>query len=73
MPTYSFRRKDGSEFSDTMRISDLDEYIKANPDLTIVPSMPLIGYRNMPKPPDSFRERMKEIKKLNPGSDMNVV
>lgn len=55
-----------------MKISELDEFLENNKDLTCVPSAPLIGYTNLPKPPDHFRDRLREIKKTHRRSTINT-
>ena len=50
-----------------MTISALDEYLKANPNLTqLVNGAPMISSgRGMGKPENGFRDLLKDIKKRN--------
>ena len=50
-----------------MTISALDEYLKANPNLTqLVNGAPMISSgRGMGKPEDGFRDLLKDIRKRN--------
>ncbi len=74
MPTYAFRNKEtDEEFTDFMTISQLDEFLEANPHLEqLVHGAPLVGYRGMPKPNDGFRDILREIKKKHVGSNINT-
>ncbi len=72
MPNYTFRKPDGTEFSEYMKISELDQYLVDNPKLTVVPSAPSISYNDMKKPDDGFRDRLREIKKHHRGNTINT-
>lgn len=66
MPTYKFFDNiSGEEFEEFMFISDLDDYLKNNPNLTqLVNGAPLIhSGRGLQKPDPAFRDLLKEIKK----------
>lgn len=68
MPTYRFLNNEtGDEFEEFMMISQLDEYLKINPNLTqLVNGAPMISSgRGMAKPEDGFRDLLKDIKKRN--------
>jgi hypothetical protein len=68
MPTYRFINNDtGEEFEDFMTISDLDEYLKSNQNITqLVNGAPLIhSGRGLGKPDNGFRDLLKDIKRRN--------
>lgn len=68
MPTYKFSNNDtGEEYEEFMSISELDEYLKTNPNVTqLVSGAPMISSgRGMAKPESGFRDLLKEIKKNN--------
>lgn len=68
MPTYKFINNDtNEEFEEFMNISDLDMYLRDNPNLTqLVNGAPMISSgRGMRKPEDGFRDLLKDIKKRN--------
>lgn len=77
MPTYRFvNNKTGDKFEDFMTISQMEELLASNPDLTLVPSAPMIvsgvAVGNSMKPPEAFRDRLKEIKKKHPLGNINT-
>jgi len=65
MPTYNFLNNDtGDEFEEFMSISELDEYLLSNPNITqLVNGAPAIisGYHK--KPDAGFRDVLKKIKR----------
>jgi predicted nucleic acid-binding Zn ribbon protein len=66
MPTYGFRDNNtGTEFTEFMTISALDDYLKTNPHLTqLVNGAPMIASgRGMGKPDNGFRDLLKDMKK----------
>lgn len=68
MPTYKFLNNEtGQEYEEFMTISALDEYLKANPNVTqLVNGAPMIASgRGMGKPDNGFRDLLKDIKKKN--------
>ena len=68
MPTYKFLNNEtNQEHEEFMTISALDEYLKANPNLTqLVNGAPMISSgRGMGKPENGFRDLLKDIKKRN--------
>ena len=70
MPTYRFHNEDtGEEFEEFMMISELDSYLKNNPNLTqMLNGVPGIGDSvrlGMKKPDNGFRDVLREIKKRN--------
>lgn len=65
MPTYRFLNNDtGEEYDDFMSISDRDEYLKANPNVTqLVNGAPMIvSGRGMQKVDSGFRDLLGRIK-----------
>jgi hypothetical protein len=73
MPTYTFRNKHSQEVSEHfLKISELDEFKKSNPDLEpIITQSGLIRSYNQ-KPDVGFREVLKNIKKSNRRSNINT-
>jgi hypothetical protein len=66
MPTYTFVNNDtGEYFEEFMNMSDLDEYVKNNPNVTqTIGAVNLIA--GVPKKPDDgFRDILRRIKKGN--------
>ena len=66
MPTYRFINKDtGQEHEEFMKISELDLYLKENPNLTqtINGAPALTSARGQGKPDQGFRDLLKEMKK----------
>jgi hypothetical protein len=73
MPTYNLRnRETGEEFvSEIMSMSEIEEYLKANPHIDRLCSAPFIGdpwRQGMKKPDNEFRDRLKHIKKTHGGN-----
>ena len=69
MPTYSFiNNETGEEFSEFLSISELDEYVKSNPNVTQMVTAPaIVSGRGMKKPDQGFRDLLKTIKKKHSG------
>jgi hypothetical protein len=67
MPTYGFLNNDtGEEFEEFMNISEIDDYLKNNPNITQLVGAPNIVSGVAGKKPDSgFRDILKHIKKGN--------
>ena len=72
MPFYNFRRSDDTEYTELLKISELDEYILMHPNDTLIPSAPIIAYSRLPKPPEIFQNRLKEIKKSHARGNNSV-
>lgn len=77
MPTYEFENKDTGEVSeDIMSISAKEAFLIANPHIqqifTRAPPIGDIHRLGMKKPHDGFRDVLRNIKKLNPGSKVNT-
>ena len=66
MPTYTFVNNDtGEYFEEFMNMSDLDNYLKTNPNVTqTIGAVNLISGTSK-KPDDSFRDILRNIKKGN--------
>lgn len=73
MPIYNFRNKETrSEWSNMMTISERDEFLANNPHIEQIVCAPVIATRIVRQKPDgAFRDKLKEIKKNNPGSRVN--
>ena len=69
MPTYLFRNKDtGEEYEEFMMISELDAYLEKNNVEQLLNGAPALGDSirlGLKKPPDSFRDVLREVKKKN--------
>lgn len=77
MPNYTFRNKRSKkEFTRFMSVSDREEYLKDNPNMEqiLTSAIATVDAHRLgrKKPDDSFREILKEIKKKNPGSNINT-
>jgi hypothetical protein len=74
MPNYWFRvRETGEEFEQSMRISELDEFLTQNPQLEQCAHSPAVSYSAvMPKTDEGFKDVLREIKKKHYGSTINV-
>jgi hypothetical protein len=74
MPTYTFKnRQTGQQYTELMKIAELDPYLAAN-DVDLVPTAPMIvsGVDGLRRPDDTFKDMLKEMKKKNPGGNINV-
>jgi hypothetical protein len=67
MPTYNFINNDtGEEYSEFMSMSDLDEYLKSNPNVVqLVNDAPALVSGVSQKPDQGFRDLLKDMKKNN--------
>ena len=77
MPTYLFVNNDtGEEYQDFMSISQLDEYLKSNPNVTQLvfgsPSIVDPTRVGLRKPDSGFRDVLKKIKSAHRGSTVNT-
>lgn len=65
MPTYTFLNNEtGEEFSDFMSISELDTYLKNNPNVVqLVNGAPSLIGGSGGKPDQGFRDLLKDMKK----------
>jgi hypothetical protein len=67
MPTYNFLNNEtGEEFTEFMGISEVEEYLKNNPNITqLVNEAPGLVSGVSMKPDQGFRDLLKDIKKNN--------
>lgn len=69
MPTYRFRDKStGDEYEEFMMISELGAYLEKNDVEQLLNGAPALGDSirlGLKKPPDSFRDVLREVKKKN--------
>lgn len=68
MPTYSFRNNDtDEEFDKFLSMAELDEFLIINPHIEQIPTQLNIvgGVDGIRKPADSFRDIIKEMKKVH--------
>lgn len=78
MPTYRFHDSEtDQEWEEFMGIQEAEDYLKKNPNVTrLVNGAPRIGDPNRvgtrTKPDEGFREVLRNIKRMNPGSNMNT-
>ena len=67
MPLYTFINSETQEtFEDIMSMAEKDEYLQTNPHITQGLAAPSFGDSirlGLQKPPDSFRDILREIKK----------
>jgi len=67
MPTYTFRnKKTGREWTDMMKIAEMEELLAQDPNVQQVPGNPFYGDPHLQgrrKPPEGFRDVLKEIKR----------
>lgn len=78
MPTYLFKNNEtGEEFEQFMGISEADEFLKQNPHIEkLVNGAPLIGdpmRLGRIKPPEVWRDHLREMKKKHYKNDINVL
>lgn len=72
MPTYIFKTKNDEFQEYVMKISELDEFKKNNPELSQVPTASKVVHEigtNL-KVPDFFRDRVSEIKSKVPHNNI---
>lgn len=63
MPTYAFQdNTTGKTFEEFMSISELDVYLKNNPNITQLVSAPSIVSGRGGKPDNGFRDLLKDMK-----------
>lgn len=76
MPTYNFVDGDGVFTTEFMWVSELDEYVEAHPELTLIPpsaAAQLDPWRmGRRKPDDTFREMLGAIKRKYSGSTIET-
>lgn len=77
MPTYNFRsKKTGKVKEDFMSIALMEQTLKDNPDLELVPSAPAIvggvAIGKSMKPNDGFRDVLRKAKKAHPLGNVNT-
>ena len=74
MPTYSFRNsKTGKVFDDMMPMSERDKYLKDNPHLEAVPTMPAIvsGVAGGRRTDDNFKDVLRNMKDKHPKGNID--
>lgn len=77
MPTYNIRNKStGKTKVVKMSISEMTQMLADNPDLDVVPGLvgkvePRLGSTYM-KPSEGFKDVLRDIKRRNPGSTIDV-
>lgn len=74
MPNYTIRnKKTGKSKIETMTISEMEQFEKDNPQEEVMCGTPLIhSGRGMGKPPDSFRDILRNVKKKHRRSTVNT-
>ena len=76
MPTYTFRDNNTEkEWTEVMRISQMEDYLKDNPHVTLVPASPLLCDPvrvGITKPPERFNEVLKNVQKNHPKGTFNI-
>ncbi len=74
MPTYSFRNtKTGKVFDDMMPMSERDKYLKDNPHLEAVLTMPAIvsGVAGGRRTDDNFKDVLRNMKDKHPKGNID--
>lgn len=72
MPTYNLRNNiTNEEFEQFMSMTELDEFLKLNPNIEQIPTKLNIvgGVDGIRKPDDGFRDLLKEMKKTHKKGD----
>lgn len=75
MPIYHFKnKKTGEEFEERLSITEMEDKLKRDKNLDVVPSAPLIRTNSFvnKKPDPKFRSLLRNIKKKNKGSNINT-
>ena len=77
MPKYDFRHKESGEIIElTMRISEKEEWLKANPQYeSVILGAPSLGdplRLGLRKPDQGFREVLQKAKAAHPRGDINT-
>lgn len=77
MPKYDFRHKESGEIVElTMRISEKEEWLKANPQYeSVILGAPSLGdplRLGLRKPDQGFREVLQKAKAAHPRGDINT-
>lgn len=74
MPTYNFEDKDGNVTTLKMSMSEREDYLKEHPELRQVHYSGLpIGYTlHRQKPDQGFRDILRESKRHNRGSTLDI-
>jgi hypothetical protein len=76
MPLYSFVNKEtGDTTKEWMSYTELDAYLEANPHLeqTICAPIQMDTHKlGRMKPPEGFREVLRNVAKQNPGNKINT-
>lgn len=76
MPTYNLmNKKTGKTIQKFMDISEMLEYEKANPGMTVLCGAPIIGdpgRLGRVKPSEDFRDKMRTIQKRHPLGKVNI-
>lgn len=76
MPTYNFiDKKTNRQWSETMTIDEMEKFLEENKDIDTMPASPMVIDKFMLgtlKTSDAFNEKMKAIKRANPGSKINT-
>lgn len=77
MPNYTVRNKTtGKTTIQTMTISEMVQMLKDDPNLDVVPGAvgkgePRLGSKNN-RPSEGFKDVLRDIKRRNPGSTIDV-
>lgn len=75
MPTYRFRDEKSKKIEEVfMSISEMEDHLKNNPTVSLVPAAPAIvsGVDGLRRPDNAFRDLLRKIKKNNRGSNINI-
>lgn len=77
VPNYTFEDKNSGEVQTvTLTLAEHEEFVKANPHLEQIIAVPGFTTRlamgSRLKPSESFRERLRDIKKKHPNSKIDT-
>lgn len=75
MPQYTFEhKKTGEQKTEVLTLSQHEQFLKDNPDwFQVIAAAGIVGGTgDRGKPDQGFRDILREIKKANPGSTINV-
>lgn len=66
MPTYRFKRPDGTIFEKWMKIGDRDQFIKDNPGTVVLPTAPgdvnVAAFGGKKQPDEGFKDVLRNIR-----------
>ena len=71
MPNYMFKDKDGNYFESMLSLSDKEEFLKDNPDITqVIQAANIVGGVGGMKNDEGWKEVLSKIGEAHPGSSV---